>query len=438
MLVGLDGATFDVIKGLPNFEKIINSGYHGTLKSTIPPFSPVAWTSMATGNTSARHGIYGFTKFGKSYVEDDKQIISSKEVKCKRVWEHLNLVGKKCGIINLLVTYPPLPIKEFMFSGWFAPEASSYPPDLVEKIDYKPSVFEDDKNFFEKSIEVAKNRRDLAIDLWQKYDLDFEMVVFVSTETTQHFYWFEPEKIRKIYREIDKIIGDLYDFCQKNGINMVIASDHGFGEVIEKNFYFNTWLEKEGYLKRKKSLLDKLPKEKIASIIKSKKLKSVGKKIHHPLSSVNWDKTVAYFPSSEQFREGIRINLKGREPRGTVNPGDYDKTLEEIIKKLNKIEYIERVWKASDLKYDTNQAPDILIKMKPGYRGKRSIENKLTDDCEPEATHTSNGIFIANGPDIKTGIINNANIIDVTPTILSLFKIPLPKSMEGKILNIER
>ena len=42
MIVGIDGATFDLIKpwaeegSLPNFKRLLEEGCHGKLKSTIP------------------------------------------------------------------------------------------------------------------------------------------------------------------------------------------------------------------------------------------------------------------------------------------------------------------------------------------------------------------------------------------------------------------
>ena len=51
LVVGWDGATFDVIRPLvaegklPNIAKMMQDGTWGTLRSTIPPVTPGAWTS---------------------------------------------------------------------------------------------------------------------------------------------------------------------------------------------------------------------------------------------------------------------------------------------------------------------------------------------------------------------------------------------------------
>ena len=68
LVIGLDGATFDLIKPwvrqgeLPNIAKILQRGVHGELKSTVPPMSPPAWTSFMTGKNPGKHGIFHFVE----------------------------------------------------------------------------------------------------------------------------------------------------------------------------------------------------------------------------------------------------------------------------------------------------------------------------------------------------------------------------------------
>ncbi len=53
----------------------------------------------------------------------------------------------------------------------------------------------------------------------------------------------------------------------------------------------------------------------------------------------------------------------------------------------------------------------------------------------PAIEHAPYGVFVANGPGIKKGErIHGASILDVTPTILSLFDMPIGRDMDGKPL----
>jgi predicted AlkP superfamily phosphohydrolase/phosphomutase len=77
VLIGLDGATPSVIdelrsKGkLPNFERLVRRGAHGPLQSVAAQrvlrpsarhgfFSPIVWTSIATGQVPEDHGVLDF------------------------------------------------------------------------------------------------------------------------------------------------------------------------------------------------------------------------------------------------------------------------------------------------------------------------------------------------------------------------------------------
>ncbi len=56
---------------LPNLEKLKKIGDYSVLQSTIPPQSPVAWSSFATGTNPGGHGIYDFVKrHTENYMPD--------------------------------------------------------------------------------------------------------------------------------------------------------------------------------------------------------------------------------------------------------------------------------------------------------------------------------------------------------------------------------
>lgn len=72
-----------------------------------------------------------------------------------------------------------------------------------------------------------------------------------------------------------------------------------------------------------------------------------------------------------------------------------------------------------------------------GFHSDHLRPKYITDDpAGPAVEHRTLGIFCAKGPNIKKGeIIYGASIIDITPTILQVFDLPIGKDMEGVVLN---
>jgi predicted AlkP superfamily phosphohydrolase/phosphomutase len=143
LVIGLDGATFNVIKPLlkegrlPNLKRLVEEGSHGNLVSTTPPLSPVAWTSFITGSNPEKHGIYDFLmrKGNEGYTV---KFSNGGDRKVKPIWEIINKTGGELvGIVNVPMSYPPDIVNNFIVSGFDAPgtdSSSMHPSELYDEI----------------------------------------------------------------------------------------------------------------------------------------------------------------------------------------------------------------------------------------------------------------------------------------------------------------
>ena len=123
---GIDGGSIKLVEQwqdeLPNLKKMMNEGAYGKLESTVPPLTCPAWPSMFTGKNPGKLGLYDFT----SYQPDQKQkfrINSSLDYSSSAIWKMLNAHGKKVGLLNLPMTFPPQKINSFMVCGVGSPPA---------------------------------------------------------------------------------------------------------------------------------------------------------------------------------------------------------------------------------------------------------------------------------------------------------------------------
>jgi len=152
------------------------------------------------------------------------------------------------------------------------------------------------------------------------------------------------------------------------------------------------------------------------------------------------------------FNGAIRINLKGREPEGLVEPGaEYESLCNELVQELSQlinedtgkkavseVLRVERIHKGDY----TDELPDIIVK----WVGDSSVNGLSStrigtvtgqSNHERSGAHRPYGLLIASGKHIatsSTGTLDGANIMDVAPTILYLMGQPVPRDMDGRIL----
>jgi len=140
LIIGLDGATFDVINPLiqegwmPNLAKLIKIGTAGPMFSTIPPVSGPAWLSLATGMKPEKTSIYDFLyKRADSYR---LQSISSSDYAGRAIWDYLSKADKRVGILNYPLCKPAYEVNGFITGGLgvSTEDAFTFPASLKQEM----------------------------------------------------------------------------------------------------------------------------------------------------------------------------------------------------------------------------------------------------------------------------------------------------------------
>ena len=408
LVVGWDGATPELILSLaevgrlPNLSKLMDHGTSGILTSTVPPYSPPAWASFATGKDPGKHGVFDFyRRQPKTYHQS---WIQARIRNCKPVWSLVSEAGGKVGIINVPMTYPPDKVNGFMISGFPIPAGRrdfTYPPDLLPKLcdevgEYKVSMdpvfthfsffesLEDD--FLRELYRVTETSTRASIFLLENFDWDLFIVVFTGSDRIQHYFWkhmdtkhydHDPSRSKKYgsaildyYCKLDEILGQLTARTNEN-TNVIVLSDHGFGPQYGE-FYVNKWLVDLGLLRLKKkpryarllfsfglareNIQHLLVKLGLINLIERlpRNVRELMPESRFSLSDIDWSNTKAY--SFGDFGE-IYVNLRGREPEGIVEPGtEYESIRNFIARELYNIEnpetgerIIQKVFMKEDL-----------------------------------------------------------------------------------------
>lgn len=497
VVIGLDGATFSLLDPLmkegvmPNLAKLADEGVRGSLKSTMPPYTAPAWTTFATGVQPGKHGCYDFLLPTDDLEEFD--LCNSTFIRTSTIYELLYEVGRKSVLINLPNTYPaqlPTPtITSLLTVGDQAvfpeslkdtyPELREYRLTPDESLHLKGKI----DDYIEDILEVERGHMKAVRTLWSNEPWDFFFYLFSSTDWISHAMFERlvnerPAKAMELFTFIDDQIGWVRDNLPPE-TNLYILSDHGF-KVFHKTFYFNKWLEQEGYLTTKSADASNFhgaiskQDEQRQSIQEKKKLKiSVNK------STMNWiskNKTIErgarwfYHNVAKPFLP-VKINLdvtidfsktrvcfpKGRTMTAMyINDGrkykngkpmtdeEYSELCQEIKTKLENLRgpdgqpVTPRVYTKAEIYGDSvpERCPDLFYEFGDYWFVGQFHSSELFID-EVSNKHDADGIFIGWGPEIKKHTtLPEYSIADVAPTILHDLHEAVPSYMDGKVMDI--
>ena len=499
MVIGLDGATFDVINPmiargeLPNLSSLLKDGCCGHLESTTPPFSAPAWSSFMTGMNPGNHGIFGFINYNPiSYSHIDSKLVTAASLAGNTLFDILSEAGNRLAVITVPITYPAWAINGYMVSGEPCPDAESkitYPEELAKKL---PRRYAFHSTFWSKPNdeiiagihEMDESRATLAIQLIKTGNLDALVVVLGATDRIQHNFWryYDPvfgsqlglpkeadyeDVIPETYRRADTAVGRLLSYAGEDTLVLVI-SDHGGGAAATKIFNTNAWLEQQGLLTIKQSQDSFLRNLRHIVVAMRRKLGSQlefhlrrftpqrvieqGRALVRNVAHIDWSATRAYRFPMYPPSEGIVINVKGRQSHGIVESGhEYEEIRDQIIEQSKllvdpihghpiviKSQRREEIYHGPYLE----RAPDIVLTLSNEYTGGVEVHPPVVTEVNPttlskvNGEHRMHGILFAKGPMIRANTwIENARLMDIAPSILYGLNLPISENMDGVVLN---
>jgi predicted AlkP superfamily phosphohydrolase/phosphomutase len=457
LVLGLDGATWKNLDefmdngSMPNLKMLVKNGVSGTLKSTLPPSTPVAWTSFQTGMNPGRHGVFGFMKYYEDYVNPD--FYDSDSIKSIRIWELLGRNGLNNLIINMPVSYPLKPIKGTIVSSFMTPKhgVRVYPEDkeqLLKKIGYQIDFTEHNlkgglpdnmssQDVLTKNLGISKKRIIAWKELFKEDHYDNSFMLIKATDIMQH-YFFGKDILRKFYQKLDTLIGELITVFRENcGKNIIVISDHGFHSEASLQFSPYAWLNTNGYIKTSTEMTF------VRNIIFYLKKYGLNYKQFRIIKKIR----DIYIRNLEQksinkMQNQHKINATFE---GLYVDGDYSEDqINEIVKQLGKLKYMnrkvfKRVEKSEDIyegKY-LYKAPTIV--WMPSREFMLNLSPLESIQFKPFKTsmlgsHLSdrNGIYVFHGDMFKKGKGKTYKIEDIFPLICHIFDIE-PPDIDGKL-----
>jgi predicted AlkP superfamily phosphohydrolase/phosphomutase len=454
-VIGLDCATpqllfRDLLDEIPNIRKLMDSGMHGDLASITPPITVPAWACAMTGKTPGQLGIYGFRN-RKDHTYDGMAIATSEAVTEPAVWDELGSRGMRSVLIGVPPSYPP----PKTFPGWRVgcfltpPSASSFAfpqsleIEIAEELGGEGNYIFDIPNFRQQGMDVAleqvfamtERRFKVARRLATTKPWDFFMVCEIALDRLHHVFWqhydarhplHEPGNrfetaFQDYYRFLDREVGSLLDVLPEDAVT-ILMSDHGATPMMG-GLCFNDWLIQEGFLHLTEPLSGRTP---IAD------------------APIDWSHTIAWGDGGYYGR--CFLNVRGRESQGVVAPSEYEAVRDDLIARLEAATGPDGrplgtiVLKPQDVYPEVKGvAPDLIVYFgdldwrSVGSVGNQSLFTYENDTGPDGANHARNGVFAMVGaPEQPSGRVEGLQLIDVGPSILSIYGIEAPQGAVGR------
>jgi predicted AlkP superfamily phosphohydrolase/phosphomutase len=477
---------------LPTIASVMERGCWGRTGGPELVSEHGAWVSLFSGISRGQHGYYYFRQLKPGTY--DLEAVTGLDVDALPFWSYLRGRDKRVAIFDVPDSRPLPGLPGVQLANWathsnwdpdhFATAAEpaellsevrrNFGPQLVT-IENNKSTVAEDRQIYHQLLDQVQKKGALCRHLLARDRFDLVVTVFAGSHVANHQFWkYRPEvqdgaegaegelthAIRNVYQAIDREVGLLVAQLPRES-NVFIVSSVGMEDDYPTTGLIEAFCRQLGYqaspaptgvslrpldLARRivpeawrTALSRHLPREKRERLLADQFR-----------AGTDWRKTTAFaIPAS--YTSFIRVNLRGREPQGVVEPGaEYEALLDRIEADLRQLvdpqtneQAVTRVARTVELfRCDPHVSlPDLFIAWKPGRFMRRVVHPRAElvqkkPDFYRRSDHSSNGFVAAAGPSIqKRGALGEVEVLNLAPTFLSLLGESIPQTLPGQVIE---
>jgi len=502
LLIGIDAAEISLVErwmeegALPNMSSLRERGAFGPLASTAEWLVGSPWPTFYTSTGPSEHGMYHYLIWRPEHMATERP--SSSWMPLKPFWRDLGDNDKRVVAIDIPLAYTPEPLAGVEIAGWATHETleppASYPSRFIEEVRQRfgSPPFDNEETYLLSARELLRVRdqcirtteivAELGVDAMVEQEWDLFMLCFAATHRGGHQLWdltnmvgeatqdeidAVRDALRQIYVSCDRAIGRLVEQAGPETTTLVFSL-HGMGPNASRSDLLREMLARilatgsnSGSATHQKGLaqiLRELLPIRLRSRIKNRLPMAIQDRLtlFWRTGGIDWSRTRA-FAAFCDLDGYIRINLKGREAEGIVEPGaEYRDLCDHIAEGLktfvdedtgepivSRIGYLDDLFPKGCMR---KHLPDLMVHWatSPAAEHRRIVSPRYgsipwpTPGHHPQGrsgNHWPRGFLFACGDSIEPGTqIEGAHILDLAPSVLQLLDTPIPSHFQGRPL----
>lgn len=390
LAIGLDATEPKLVRKLieegemPALERLLSEGSWMRVESSAGIGSGSVWPSFISGDEASVHGVYGEWL----WQPETMSVTRYRGRNLTPFWKKLAVRGMTVGILDVPFM-PMIGLSDgFEISEWGAHDllegkVQLGPPRVAELLAKKPphpltfyptASGPDDYKELQKlgaaCLDGIKLRGSLARDLLTEIRPQLALIAFTEIHHSAHYLWhtIEPDhpvyrsnefadlgvtrpSMKDIYVELDSQIGELLKTVEKETA-VFVFSLHGMQPALGAPSFLAPLLCEMGFAEFANWNNQSWPDRARAFMAAIKRHTPVGlKKLYYRiltptttqrlarptiLPTYDWSRTRAFALPTDQHG-WIRINLKGREARGIVEPEQYEEICHQLEARLRNL-----------------------------------------------------------------------------------------------------
>jgi predicted AlkP superfamily phosphohydrolase/phosphomutase len=473
---------------LPTIARIIDRGCFKTV--TGPDLIPDtgSWRAVLSGMSKCQNGFYSYRQLvpGTYTIKATDENVATD----LPFWCYINDSKTKVAIIDPPDFTVSPEVSGIQLANWaglrtelFVRPPASVPPALLGEVyarfgegekflPYLPHTnIQNDLADAKRALRSIEKKGEVCRHLLSQGSFDLIVATFFEPHPISHRLWQEPDDndpakesipVRDLYVAIDEEVGRILAELPADS-NIFIVSAFGIKTIYPATGITEAFLRQLGYEVPASTDATTAGAPDLLALLR----RAVPKRIRTAASQVlpsalqekliandfanrsDWQRTKA-FSIPHLYNSLIRINVRGREPQGIVEPGaEYEAVLDAIEadlkmlvdKKSGKPAVVRVVRTLSAFGCDINNPlPDLFVEWQPlnhfmeevVHPKVRLVQEK--GNYHRPSDHTSTGFLAAAGPAVRRSQTDGEiHALDLAPTLMTLLNLPVPEQMHGSV-----